>query len=108
MRDHRPAVRAAGLPPRVPPLRHRDQEAPTDRDQLLDFLIENGIDAKTHYSIAIHKQAGYPWGKEARIAGSLANAEKNAASCICLPMFPELTAEEVDYVDRQRVRSWKK
>ena len=25
-------------------------------------------------------------------------AEKNAASCISLPMYPELTAEEVDYV----------
>ena len=27
----------------------------------------------------------------------VANAEKNAASCISLPMFPELTQEEVDY-----------
>ncbi len=39
------------------------------RDPLLDFLIENGIDAKCHYPIAIHQQEGYPWGKEARIAG---------------------------------------
>ena len=68
------------------------------RDELLKFLNDNGIDAKTHYSIAIHKQKGYPWGKDARIVGSLANAEKNAATCISLPMFPELTQEEVDYV----------
>ena len=34
------------------------------------------------------------------------NAEKNAACCISLPMFPELTAEEVDYVIAA-VRSWK-
>jgi len=27
-----------------------------------------------------------------------ANAERNAACCISLPMFTELTAEEVDYV----------
>jgi dTDP-4-amino-4,6-dideoxygalactose transaminase len=78
-----------------------------DRNPLLAYLNGKGIDAKTHYSIAIHKQDGYPWGKDAEIRGSLANAEKNAASCISLPMFPELTAEEVDYVI-DAVRSWKK
>ena len=68
------------------------------RDAFVDFLVKNGVDAKTHYSIAIHKQAGYPWGKGARIVGSLANAEQNAATCVSLPMFPELMAEEIDYV----------
>ena len=71
---------------------------PAHRDQLLDFLVQNGIDAKTHYSIAIHKQDGYPWGKGARVVGSVAHAERNAASCVSLPMYPELTAAEVDYV----------
>ena len=68
------------------------------RDTFLKFLNDNGVDAKTHYSIAIHQQAGFPWGKNARIAGPLTNAEYNAASCISLPMFPELTNDEVDYV----------
>jgi len=77
------------------------------RDQLVAFLVQNGVDAKTHYSIAIHKQAGYPWGKKARIAGSLANAETNAATCVSLPMFPELTAKEVDYVIA-KVKEWDK
>jgi dTDP-4-amino-4,6-dideoxygalactose transaminase len=71
---------------------------PAHRDGLLDFLVQNGVDAKTHYSIAIHKQDGYPWGKGARTVGSVANAERNAASCVSLPMYPELTAAEVDYV----------
>jgi dTDP-4-amino-4,6-dideoxygalactose transaminase len=71
---------------------------PAHRDQLLDFLVQNGVDAKTHYSIAIHKQEGYPWGKDARVVGSVAHAERNAASCVSLPMYPELTAAEVDYV----------
>jgi dTDP-4-amino-4,6-dideoxygalactose transaminase len=68
------------------------------RDAMVAFLQENGIDAKTHYSIAIHQQEGYPWGKEAAIVGSIENAEHNAATCVSLPMFPELTQEEVDYV----------
>ncbi|HTL18200.1 MAG TPA: DegT/DnrJ/EryC1/StrS family aminotransferase [Patescibacteria group bacterium] len=75
------------------------------RDALVDFLVKNNIDAKTHYSIAIHQQAGYPWGKGARIAGSLANAEANAARCVSLPMFPELMADEVDYVIA-KVKEW--
>ncbi|HEY2017519.1 MAG TPA: DegT/DnrJ/EryC1/StrS family aminotransferase, partial [Bryobacteraceae bacterium] len=68
------------------------------RDPLLEFLNGNGIDAKCHYPIAIHQQEGYPWGKEARITGAIPNSERNAACCISLPMFPEMTEEEVDYV----------
>jgi dTDP-4-amino-4,6-dideoxygalactose transaminase len=68
------------------------------RDPLLNFLNGAGVDAKCHYPIAIHQQQGYPWGKQARLAGEVANSERNAACCISLPMFPELTEEEVDYV----------
>lgn len=78
---------------------------PEQREALLKFLVDNGVDAKCHYPIAIHQQAGYPWGKSARIVGSLTNAERNAATCISLPMFPELTAPEVDYVI-QKVLEW--
>ena len=70
---------------------------PENRDAMLSFLNDSGIDAKCHYPIAIHQQEGYPWGKQARIAGPIPNSERNAACCISLPMFPELTAQEVDY-----------
>lgn len=75
------------------------------RDGLLKFLNEQGVDAKTHYSIAIHQQPGYPWGKGARLAGPVPDAEANAANCVSLPMFPELTEAEVDYVVA-KVREW--
>ncbi|MBN1864801.1 MAG: DegT/DnrJ/EryC1/StrS family aminotransferase [Victivallales bacterium] len=77
------------------------------RESLHKFLVDNGIDAKTHYSIAIHKQAGFPWGKEYAINGSVENAEYNAKACVSLPMFPELTAEEVDY-SISKVLEWDK
>jgi dTDP-4-amino-4,6-dideoxygalactose transaminase len=99
------------LPTELPGYRHVyhlyviETKKAEDRDKMVDFLVANGVDAKTHYSIAIHKQAGYPWGKEARIVGSLANAEQNAATCVSLPMFPELTADEVDYVIA-KVKEW--
>lgn len=101
------------LPVELPGYRHVfhlyvvETKNPALRDNLLDFLVKNGVDAKTHYSIAIHKQEGYPWGKQARIHGSVANAEANAASCISLPMFPELREDEVDYVIA-KVNEWDK
>jgi dTDP-4-amino-4,6-dideoxygalactose transaminase len=101
------------LPIELPGYRHVfhlyviETKKPEWRDQLLDHLVKNNIDAKTHYSIAIHQQAGYPWGKGVRVVGSVGNAERNAATCISLPMFPELTAEEVDYVVA-KVKEWDK
>jgi dTDP-4-amino-4,6-dideoxygalactose transaminase len=82
-----------------------ETKRPEHRDPLVKFLNDSGIDAKTHYSIGIHQQAGYPWGKGARLAGPVPNAERNAACCISLPMFPELTAEEADYVTA-KVKDW--
>ncbi len=67
------------------------------RDAFLKFLNDEGVDAKCHYPIAIHQQEGYPWGREARIVGAVKNSEWNAANCISLPMFPELTQSEIDY-----------
>ena len=66
------------------------------RDEFVAALNEAGVEAKTHYSIAIHRQDGFPWGKDARIAGSLKNAEWNADCCVTLPLVPELTNEEVN------------
>jgi dTDP-4-amino-4,6-dideoxygalactose transaminase len=68
------------------------------RNDLLKFLNDAGIDAKCHYDIAIHQQDGFPWDVDVEIVGSIENAEKNAASCVSLPMFPELTKDEVDCV----------
>jgi dTDP-4-amino-4,6-dideoxygalactose transaminase len=82
-----------------------ETKKPEQRDQLLDFLNKNGVDAKCHYPIAIHQQEGYPWGKGARIAGPIPNSERNAACCVSLPMFPELTQEEVDFTI-QKLQEW--
>lgn len=78
---------------------------PSKRGNLVKFLNDNGVDAKTHYSIVIHKQEGFPWGKEFAIVGPVKNAELNAESCVSLPMFPELTEAEVDY-SIQKVLEW--
>ena len=75
------------------------------RDHLTQFLVDNGIDAKQHYPIAIHQQEGYPWGKLADPHPQVPNAEANAAQCVSLPMFPELTRDEVDYTI-EKLKEW--
>ena len=75
------------------------------RDEMLKYLNAAGINAKTHYPIAIHQQEGYPWGKPADLNVSLPLTERSAARVISLPMYPELTQEEIDYVIHI-VRTW--
>jgi dTDP-4-amino-4,6-dideoxygalactose transaminase len=68
-----------------------------DRDALQAYLQSKGITALTHYPIAIHQQEGFPWGRPARV-GALPVTEKSAASVLSLPMYPELTNQEVERV----------
>jgi len=76
-----------------------------ERDGLQAFLDSRGITALTHYPIAIHQQQGYPWGRPARISGSLEHSERSAARVLSLPMYPELTQEEVLTVI-EAIRAW--
>ena len=49
-------------------------------------------------ALPLYVKSGNPQLPDVPHAARMANAEKNAATCISLPMFPELTNEEVDYV----------
>ena len=69
-------------------------------------MLTAGIDVKLHYPIAIHQQQGYPWGKAAETK-SVPNCERNAAQCLSLPMFPELTDQEADLTVAELVK-WDK
>jgi dTDP-4-amino-4,6-dideoxygalactose transaminase len=75
------------------------------RDHLDRFLRDAGIDVKMHYPIAIHQQEGYPWGMPAELNPSVPESERNAEQCLSLPMFAELTQDEVDYT-AEKIREW--
>ena len=98
------------LPTALPGYRHIYHlyvvETP-ERDALQAYLQERGVTALTHYPIAIHQQEGYPWGRGARISGSLKHTEKSAAQVLSLPMYPELTAEAAQ-VTIEAIRAWDK
>ena len=75
-----------------------------DRDGLQSYLNSKAITALTHYPIAIHQQEGVPWGRAARF-GALPVTERSAASVLSLPMYPELTDQEVNRVIEE-IQNW--
>ncbi len=66
------------------------------RDELIDFLKEKGIHAALHYPVPCHLQKAY--AQLNHKVGDFPNSEYLAAHCVSLPMFAELTTEEVTYV----------
>lgn len=63
------------------------------RDALASYLAARGIGTKVHYPHALHQLAAYPeWHG---LAGGFPNAERLAETVLSLPMFPEMTDEEV-------------
>lgn len=67
-----------------------------DRDQLIKHLEANGIIAALHYPVPCHLQKAYEYLGYKQ--GDCPNAEYLAAHCVSLPMFAELTDEEVERV----------
>jgi dTDP-4-amino-4,6-dideoxygalactose transaminase len=66
------------------------------RDALKDYLGERGISTGVHYPIPGHLQpAAQPWTKG---PGSLPVTEGLAERVLSLPMYPELSREQVAYV----------
>ncbi len=75
-----------------------------DRDGLQDYLASQGVVALTHYPIAIHQQDGFPWRREARVH-PLPFTERSAGRVLSLPMYPELTSEELRAVS-EAIHGW--
>jgi dTDP-4-amino-4,6-dideoxygalactose transaminase len=68
----------------------------TKRDQLQMYLQEEGIGTLIHYPVPIHLQPAYrDLGFK---KGSLPITEKYANEILSLPIFPELTDEEIKYI----------
>jgi dTDP-4-amino-4,6-dideoxygalactose transaminase len=66
------------------------------RDELKNFLSEKGIDTKIHYPIPIHLQDAAKYlGYE---KGDFPITEIQTKTILSLPVFPELSNEQVDYV----------
>ncbi|MBN1966939.1 MAG: DegT/DnrJ/EryC1/StrS family aminotransferase [Anaerolineae bacterium] len=66
------------------------------RDELREFLAERGITAIMHYPVPIHLQPAY--AELGYQEGDFPITERYAQEILSLPMFAELTDEEIEYV----------
>lgn len=66
------------------------------RDKLKDYVTQHGVNVGLHYPIPLHlqecfKDLGYK-------KGEFPNSERIAEAGLSLPMFPEMTDEQINYV----------
>lgn len=95
--------RLAGLPlsfqsedPNEEHVYHLFQVRTDRRDALLQHLLQSGVDAVVRYPTPIHLQPAFSdcgWRK-----GQFPVAEKLAQELLCLPIRPDLSLSDVEYV----------
>jgi len=68
------------------------------REGLIEALAASGIACGVHYPVPIHLQRAYASRGEGQ--GTFPVAERCAQEFVSLPMFPELTEEQIAYVGR--------
>jgi dTDP-4-amino-4,6-dideoxygalactose transaminase len=66
------------------------------RDQLIDYLKEKGISTGIHYPIPLHLQPSLKYLNYKQ--GDFPISEKAAKEILSLPMYPELTEEQITEV----------
>ena len=73
------------------------------RDEMMRSLSEKGVSCGIHYPVPLHLQEAYRPLGFAR--GAFPVAERCADEFVSLPMFPELTPAQVEFVAKE-VRAW--
>jgi dTDP-4-amino-4,6-dideoxygalactose transaminase len=67
-----------------------------NRDGLQKYLGENGIASGLHYPVPLHMQEAYRYLGYGE--GDFPVAERAAKRILSLPMYPELTEKQIDFV----------
>ncbi len=94
--DDKYPVHLPGTSPKAFHIFHQYVIRVDNRDELRSFLTDRGIGSEIYYPVPLHLQSclEYLGYRE----GVLPHAEKAAKEVLALPIFPELTAEEVKTV----------
>jgi dTDP-4-amino-4,6-dideoxygalactose transaminase len=89
------------LPPKgsanIEPVYHLYVVRTKYRDELKSWLETQGVGCGVHYALPIHLQPVYQelFGYK---YGDYPNAEQLSNTCLSIPIFPEITSEEISYV----------
>uniref|UniRef100_UPI002597BCA9 DegT/DnrJ/EryC1/StrS family aminotransferase n=1 Tax=uncultured Mesotoga sp. TaxID=1184400 RepID=UPI002597BCA9 len=66
------------------------------RDSLRDYLTEQGIGTSIYYPMGLHQQKCFAYLGVP--TGALPETERACEETLALPIFPEMTDEEIKYV----------
>ncbi len=90
----------------VTPVWHQYAFRCGDKGEMGDFLAGRGISSAAFYPVPLHLQKAFDYlgYKE----GDLPNAEKITKQTVCLPIFPELTTKELEYIVNGVIDFYKK
>ncbi len=68
------------------------------KGELCKYLAEHGVGSGTFYPVPLHRQKAFHDGNCKNAGAGLPVAEEICAQSVCLPIYPELSDEQVDYV----------
>jgi dTDP-4-amino-4,6-dideoxygalactose transaminase len=77
-----------------------------ERSKFMEFLKEMGVQSLIHYPIPVHLQTAYQ--RVAVTPTSLGVTEEIANNILSLPLYPELTSEEISHVIRSVTETCRK
>ena len=66
------------------------------RDELQNWLTDCGVSTLIHYPVPVHLQEAY--AELGKRAGDYPVAEECAKQALSLPMFPEMSDAEAEYI----------
>jgi dTDP-3-amino-3,4,6-trideoxy-alpha-D-glucose transaminase len=91
-------VRVQRVEPWADNTRHLFVLLHAERDRLLAELKERGISGGIHYPIPVHRQPALRGTSHRVHGGELPVTDELAATCLSLPIYPELSGVDVDRV----------
>ncbi len=71
----------------------------SERDKLQEHLTKAGIQTGIHYPLPLHLQPAYSYLKLGK--GSFPASEQSSREILSLPIYPEMTDKQVEYVIRK-------
>lgn len=83
-------------PEHVNPVYHLYVIKAKNRDELSKYLNDNGVQTGLHYPVPLHLQKAYDYLEHKK--GDFTVAERCCDEILSIPMFPEMTGDQVNYV----------